>query len=118
MLRLLRQVQKNLGRWMTLLSSSITYVLSFPSTLNCQLWTVRMIDRIDWLAIGLVSLILGGILLAFFLYLGTAYKHGGWKNVRRAFVIAVIVLAAWALVRVIENQQIESLKKAVERWFK
>lgn len=77
-----------------------------------------MIDQIDWLAIGLVSLILGGLLLALFLYLRTAYKQGGWKNVRRAFLIAVIVLAAWVVVRVIENQQIESLKKAVERLFK
>ncbi len=77
-----------------------------------------MIDQIDWLAIGLVSFILGGLLLAFFLYLRTAYKQGGWKNVRRDFLIAVIVLAAWVVVRVIQNQQIESLKKAVERWFK
>lgn len=77
-----------------------------------------MIDQIDWLAIGLVSLILGGLLLAFFLYLRTAYKKGGWKNVRRDFFIAVIVLAAWVVVRVIQNQQIASLKKAVEGWFK
>jgi uncharacterized membrane protein len=77
-----------------------------------------MIDQIDWLAIGLVSLILGGLLLALFLYLRTAYKQGGWKNVRRDFFIAVFVLAAWVVVRVIQNHQIESLKKAVERWFK
>ncbi len=75
-------------------------------------------DRYTWLAVGLLLFILGGILLAFFLYLRTAYKQGGWKNVRRDFLIAVIVFAAWALIRVIENHQIESLKKAVDRWFK
>ncbi len=75
-------------------------------------------DRYTWLAVGLLLFIFGGILLAFFLYLRTAYKQGGWKNVRRDFLIAVIVLAAWALERVIENHQIQSLKKAVEHWFK
>jgi hypothetical protein len=101
-----------------LLLSSTMPALSFPSTLNSRLSDLRTIDQIDWLAIGLVSLILGGLLLAFFLYLRTAYKQGGWKNVRRDFLIAVFVLAAWAVVRVIQNHQIESLKKAVERWFK
>jgi hypothetical protein len=75
-------------------------------------------DRYTWLAVGLLLFIFGGILLAFFLYLRTAYKQGGWKNVRRAFFIAVIVLAAWVLERVIQNHQIESLKKAVEHWFR
>ena len=75
-------------------------------------------DRYTWLAVGLLLFIFGGILLAFFLYLRTAYKQGGWKNVRRDFLIAVMVLAAWALERVIENHQIQSLKKAVEHWFK
>ena len=75
-------------------------------------------DRYTWLAVGLLLFIFGGILLAFFLYLRTAYKQGGWKNVRRDFLTAVIVLAAWALERVIENHQIQSLKKAVEHWFK
>ena len=103
---------------MTLLLSSTIPALPLLSTLNSRLSNLRMIDQIDWLAIGLVSLILGGLLLALFLYLRTAYKQGGWKNVRRAFLIAVIVLAAWVVVRVIENQQIESLKKAVERLFK
>jgi DMSO reductase anchor subunit len=77
-----------------------------------------MMDRYTWLAVGLLLFILGGILLAFFLYLRTAYKQGGWKNVRRDFLIAVIALTAWALVRVIENRQIESFKKTVESWFK
>ncbi len=75
-------------------------------------------DRYAWLAAGLLLLIFGGILLAFFLYLRTAYKQGGWKNVRCAFFIAVIVLATWALERVIENHQIEAPKKTVESWFK
>jgi hypothetical protein len=75
-------------------------------------------DRYTWLAVGLLLFIFGGILLALFLYLRTAYKQGGWKNVRRDFLIAVIVFAAWALERVIENHQIQSLKKAVESWFK
>ncbi len=71
-------------------------------------------DRYTWLAVGLLLFIFGGILLAFFLYLRTAYKQGGWKKMRRDFLIAVIVLAAWALTRVIENHQIESFKKTVE----
>src|SRR5467141_4165383 len=91
------QVQQILGRWMTLPLSSAVPALPFLflSILNSRLSNLRIINRIDWLAIGLVSLILGGLLLAFFLYLRTAYKQGGWKNVRRDFLIAVIVLAAW-----------------------
>ena len=77
-----------------------------------------MIDRIDWLAIGLLFLILGGLLFALFLYLRTAYKQGGWKRVKRDFLIAVIALAAWVVERIIVNHQIDSLKKAVESWFK
>jgi hypothetical protein len=79
---------------------------------------MMMIDQITWLAIGLVLLLLGGLLSAFFLYLRTAYKAGGWKRVRRDFFIAVIALAAFVVIRIIENLQIESLKKAVESWFK
>jgi hypothetical protein len=75
-------------------------------------------DRYTWLAVGLLLFIFGGILLAFSLYLRTAYKRGGWKNVRRDFLIAVIVLAAWTLERVIENHQIQVIKKAVDHWFK
>jgi ABC-type uncharacterized transport system permease subunit len=77
-----------------------------------------MIDRIDWLAIGLVFLILGGLLFALFLYLRTTYKQGGWKRVKRDLLIAVIALAAWVVERIIVNHQIDSLKKAVESWFK
>ena len=43
-----------------------------------------LLDTAVWLAIGLIVFLLGGVLLAFFLYFCTAFKAGGWANVKRS----------------------------------
>jgi hypothetical protein len=58
-----------------------------------QLFCSIALDPIDWIAIGFVVFLLGGLLLAFFLYFRTAFKEGGWKNVRRYAWIALGALA-------------------------
>ena len=76
------------------------------------------LDPIDWMAIGLVVSLLGGLLLAFFLYFRTAFKEGGWKNVKRAAWIAFVVLAIFVLDSLSHNYEIGSLKKFVNGLFK
>jgi hypothetical protein len=49
-------------------------------------------DAVDSIAIGLMLFIVVGILGAFFLYLRTSYRKGGWKRVRTDLMIAVVVL--------------------------
>lgn len=92
--------QRTLAYQMTLFLSSMT------------------IDWGEWLVMGLLLLLPGAILLAFFLYLRTAYKQGGWKRVKRDFLIAAIAIGAFMLERIIENHQIDSLLKTIESWFK
>jgi hypothetical protein len=51
-----------------------------------------VLDPFDWIAICFVVVMLGGLLLALFLYFRTAFKAGGWRNVRNS---AWIALVAW-----------------------
>ena len=76
------------------------------------------IETIDAVAVGLVILIFGGILAALFFYLRTAYRQGGWQRVRRDFVIAIAALAAFVIIRLIQNHQIEHLRRAVNSLFR
>jgi heme/copper-type cytochrome/quinol oxidase subunit 4 len=73
---------------------------------------------LDWIAYGLLAFLFGGILLAFFLYLRTAHKSGGWKRVRRDFIVAIVAILLFALIRIFENQEMDSIKEVVSRWFK
>jgi hypothetical protein len=75
-------------------------------------------NSLDWIAFGLLAFLLGGILLAFLLYLRTAYKSGGWKRVRRDFIVAIVALLLFVLIRIFENQEMDSIKEVVGRWFK
>jgi small-conductance mechanosensitive channel len=72
------------------------------------------LDPIDWAAIGLVVLLLGGFLLAFLLYFRTAFKQGGWKNVRRSAWFALVALTGFVIERVLENHRIASLKSFIQ----
>jgi hypothetical protein len=83
-----------------------------------QLFCSLTLDPIDWIAIGFVVFLLGGLLLAFFLYFRTAFKEGGWKNVRRYAWIAFGALAIFVIERIIQNREIDSLKKFVDSLFK
>jgi len=70
-------------------------------------------DALDWAVVGLMLFIGGGIILAFALYLRTAYRKGGWRQVRTSFILAVVALVALYLVRTAENFDVQSLKDAV-----
>ncbi|HXP17890.1 MAG TPA: hypothetical protein VN868_12375 [Terriglobales bacterium] len=70
------------------------------------------------MAIGLMLFIVGGIIGAFFLYLRTSYRNGGWKRVRTDFIIAIVALLVWAAVRIYENHEIQEFKHAAERGFR
>jgi hypothetical protein len=72
---------------------------------------------LDWMAIGLLLLIGVGIGGAFFLYLRTSYRKGGWRRVGKDFAVAVMALLIWATVRFYENHEIQALKHAVGREF-
>lgn len=72
----------------------------------------------DWTAIGLLVFVVGGILLALLLYFRTAFKEGGWKNVKRSAVIVLAVMAAWVVVRIIQTQSIAALKELVDKLFR
>ena len=76
------------------------------------------LDPIDWVAIGFVVLLLGGLLLAFFLYFRTAFKEGGWKNVKYAAWVALVALTIFFIKRMIQNHEINSLKKFIDDLFK
>jgi hypothetical protein len=70
------------------------------------------------MTLGLLLFIVGGIMGAFFLYLRTSYRKGGWKQVRADFIIAILVLLVWAALRMYENQGIQEFKHAAERGFR
>jgi hypothetical protein len=57
-----------------------------------QLFSPVAVDPIDLIAIGFVVFLMAGLLLAFFLYFRTAFKGGGWKNVKFS---AWIAFALW-----------------------
>jgi hypothetical protein len=79
-------------------------------------------DDLEWLGIGLLILLPAAFVVAFFLYLRTSYRSvflhpdgsmrkGGWKQVRRDFVVAIVTLVAFAVIRIAENH-------AMLRWFR
>jgi len=73
---------------------------------------------LDWAVIGLVLFIAGGILGAFFLYLRTSYRKGGWKQVRIDFILAIAVLLLWGLTRIDFNHAVQELKRAADQGFR
>jgi uncharacterized membrane-anchored protein len=80
------------------------------------------VDDLEWLGIGLLVLLPAAFVGALFLYLRTSYRsvflypdgsirQGGWKQVRKDFVVAIVTLLAFAVERVVENYP-------MGRWFK
>jgi hypothetical protein len=76
-----------------------------------QLFCSIALDAIDWIAIGFVAFLLRGLILAFFLYFRTAFKGGGWKNVKCSGWTTLGALAVFVIERIIQNHEIDSLKK-------
>jgi O-antigen/teichoic acid export membrane protein len=62
----------------------------------------------------LLSLVLA-FLVAFFLYLRTAYRRGGYREVKSAFIVAIVAIVLFCAIRIAENLGLEPLKQAVDR---
>jgi hypothetical protein len=75
-------------------------------------------SALDWMVLGLLLFIAGGIGGAFFLYLRTSYRKGGWRRMRTDFIVTIITLLIWAAVRIYENHEIQEFKHAAERGFR
>ena len=68
-----------------------------------------------WLGFGLLLGLVVAVLVAFFLYLRTAYRRGGWRDVKTSFIIAIVALVLFYVVRVAENADLQTMKDAVNR---
>jgi hypothetical protein len=75
-------------------------------------------DSLDWMAVGLLLFIFGGIAGAFFLYLRTAYRKGGWRRMRTDLKIALVALLMFAAIRILENLGIQRFRDAAGHWFR
>jgi uncharacterized membrane-anchored protein len=80
------------------------------------------VDDLEWLGIGLLVLLPAAFVVALFLYLRTSYRsvflysdgsirQGGWKQVRKDSVVAIVTLLAFAVEGVVQNYP-------MGRWFK
>jgi len=69
----------------------------------------------EWLGFGLLLGLVVAVLVAFFLYLRTAYRRGGWRDVKTSFIIAIVALVLFYVVRVAENADLQTMKDAVNR---
>jgi hypothetical protein len=83
-----------------------------------QLFCSIALEPIDWIAIGFVAFLLGGLVLTFFLYFRTAFKGGGWKNVKRSAWTTLGALAVFFIERIIQNHEIDSLRKFFDNLYK
>ena len=79
--------------------------------------TLLQMDRLDWAAFALLALIFGGFLLAFSLYLRTAYKSGGWKRVRWASYTAMVTIALFFLEMIRGNYEVNLILGFLGRCF-
>jgi high-affinity Fe2+/Pb2+ permease len=70
---------------------------------------------LEWLGFGLLLGLVVAVLVAFFLYLRTAYRRGGWRDVKTSFIIAIVALVLFYVVRVAENTDLQTMKDAVNR---
>jgi len=70
---------------------------------------------VDKLGAALLLSLLVALLVAFFLYFRTAYRKGGWKEVKTSAYVAIAALVLLYLIRTAENSDLEILKEAVDR---
>jgi high-affinity Fe2+/Pb2+ permease len=69
----------------------------------------------EWIGIGLLLGLVVSALVAFFLYLRTGYRRGGWRDVKTSFIIAIAALVLLYVVRLAENADLQTMKDAVNR---
>jgi hypothetical protein len=72
-------------------------------------------SNLDKIAVAFAVLVVGGLLLAFFLYLRSSYRRGGWKRVGTDFVIALFALFALYVIRSMDTAGFDSLKEAMNQ---
>ena len=75
---------------------------------------------IDWIAYALLLFFLVAFLAAFFFYLRSAYRSGGWRGVRRDFVFAIIAIALFFILSALRSREVNDMEKAIDaamkRW--
>jgi len=71
--------------------------------------------RLEWMAVGLMLAFLLAFVTDFFQYLRTAYRKGGWKEVKVSFIISVVALVAFYVTRLAQNSELQLLKHGVDR---
>jgi hypothetical protein len=71
-------------------------------------------QRVDWVLAVLLLLAAAALPVAFFLYLRTSYRHGGWKRVKLDLLVAIGAIGLFVLERVMENW----MGTGVAHWFK
>jgi hypothetical protein len=70
-------------------------------------------SRLDWFAMAFLLLLVAALVIAFFLYLRTAYREGGWRQVRLSLFTAAVALAGFYILRTAQNSELGPLKDAV-----
>jgi heme A synthase len=65
---------------------------------------------------GLLALAILALAVAFFLYLRTAYRKGGWNAVREDFVVAIVALRSAGAFRIEHDLEREGLRRVLLRW--
>jgi len=71
-------------------------------------------QRADWVLAGLLLLVAAALPVAFFFYLRTSHRHGGWKRVRLDLLVAIGVIGLFVLERLMENW----IGIGADHWFK
>ena len=72
-------------------------------------------STLNGLALGLVLGLVVALAGAFFLYLRTAYGRGGWRDVKESFIVAIVALVLFCVVRLAQNSDLQLLKDAANR---
>jgi len=67
----------------------------------------------DWFAMAFLLSLAVALLIAFFLYLRTAYRNGGWREVKISFFIAIGAIFGLNNTPTTENSDLEILKEAL-----
>jgi hypothetical protein len=70
---------------------------------------------LDWFGVALLVALPLAFLCALFFYLRTAYRKGGWREVKSDLIIAVVTLTLFVLIRLAQNAELQGLKDTVNR---
>jgi heme/copper-type cytochrome/quinol oxidase subunit 4 len=73
---------------------------------------------LEWVLLALLLLALASFPVALFLHLRTAYREGGWAQVKTAFMVAVAAILIFAAERIRENKGIDFFRRAIDHWFR